>query len=298
MTLIVGATGMLGLEICRQLRGAGRPVRVLVRSTSDPAKRAELARLGAELVEGDLKDPASIRRACADVRAVVSTASSTLSRQAGDSIQSVDEQGQLTLVDAAKQAGVEHFVFVSFRDNPQIRFPLTEAKRAIERRLKDSGMAYTILQASYFMEVWLSPALGFDYASGKVTIYGDGDNKVSWVSYRDVARFAAAVLEEPKARNRVFDIGGPQALSPREVVRTFEVAGAPPIAAENVPESQLRVQLDGADDPLQKSFAGLMLQYARGDAMDMSRTLGLLPVQLTSVRDYAIAALSAVMKSA
>jgi uncharacterized protein YbjT (DUF2867 family) len=148
------------------------------------------------------------------------------------------------------------------------------------------------------MEVWLSPALGFDYASGKVTIYGEGDNKVSWVSFRDVARFAAAVLDEPKARNRVFDIGGPQALSPRDVVRTFEAAGAPPITVQNVPEAQLRTQLDAADDPLQKSFAGLMLQYARGDAMDMSRTLGLLPVQLTSVRDYATAALSAVVKSA
>jgi NADH dehydrogenase len=298
MTLIVGATGMLGLEICRQLREAGRPVRALVRSTSDAGKRAELVRLGAELVEGDLKDPSSIQRACAGIGAVVSTASSTLSRQAGDSIHTVDEQGQLTLVDAAKQAGVEHFVFVSFRDQPQIRFPLTEAKRAIERRLKDSGMAHTILQASYFMEVWLSPALGFDYASGKVTIYGEGDNKVSWVSFRDVARFAAAVLDEPKARNRVFDIGGPQALSPRDVVRTFEAAGAPPITVQNVPEAQLRTQLDAADDPLQKSFAGLMLQYARGDAMDMSRTLGLLPVQLTSVRDYATAALSAVVRSA
>jgi hypothetical protein len=129
MTLIVGATGTLGLEICRQLRAAGQDVRALVRATSDAGKRAELARLGAELVEGDLKDPLSIRRACTGVRAVVSTASSTLSRQAGDSIQTVDEQGQLTLVDAAKQAGVDHFVFVSFRDNPQIRFPLTLRRR-------------------------------------------------------------------------------------------------------------------------------------------------------------------------
>ena len=45
-------------------------------------------------------------------------------------------------------------------------------------------------------------------------------------------------------------------------------------------------QLDAATDPLQKSFAGLMLQYAAGDAMDISRMRGMFPIELTSVRDY------------
>ena len=116
------------------------------------------------------KEPASLARACAGVQSVISTASSTLTRQAGDSIETVDRRGQLALVDAARAAGVEHFVFVSFRDNPAIRYPLTEAKREVEEALKTSGMAYTILQASYFMEVWLTPALGFDAANGKVRI--------------------------------------------------------------------------------------------------------------------------------
>jgi hypothetical protein len=87
-------------------------------------------------------------------------------------------------------------------------------------------------------------------------------------------------------------------LSPREVVRTFEAAGAPPIAAQHVQESQLRSQFEAATDPLQRSFAGLMLQYARGDTMDMSHTLSLLPMRLASVQDYPNAALSSVVKSA
>ena len=49
-------------------------------------------------------------------------------------------------------------------------------------------MAYTILQASYLMEIWLTPALGFDVANGKARLYGDGSRPVSWISYRDVAR--------------------------------------------------------------------------------------------------------------
>ena len=59
MNLVVGATGFLGSEICRQLLAQGQRVRALVRATSDPAKKAALESFGAELVEGDLKDPAS-----------------------------------------------------------------------------------------------------------------------------------------------------------------------------------------------------------------------------------------------
>src|SRR5262249_18045880 len=174
---------------------------------------------------------------------------------------SVDERGQLSLVEAARQAGVDHFVFASFRDAPKIQFPLAAAKRAVERAIIASGLAYTILQASYFMEVWLTPALGFDVANGKVRIYGDGANPISWISSRDVARATAWAVSEPAARNRVLELGGPQALSPREVVRMFEAAGAAEIATESVPESALEAQLNSATDSLQKSFAGLMLMY-------------------------------------
>jgi uncharacterized protein YbjT (DUF2867 family) len=292
MNLVAGATGLLGLEICRRLRGAGRPVRALVRPTSEAGKRAELASLGAELVEGDLKEPASLRRACQGVRSVISTASSTFSRQAGDSIRTVDEQGQVALVDAAKAAGVEHFVFVSFRDSPKIQYPLTQAKRVAEAHLKASGIAYTILQASFFMEVWLTPMLGFDYPQGKVTIYGEGDNKLSWVSYKDVARIAVAALDQPKARNAVLLVGGPEALSPREVVRVFEAAGAAEIREEHVREAELESRMRAASDPLDKSFAALMLQYANGDTMDVTGTLELFPIPLTSVRDYVSAQLA------
>ena len=145
-TLLVGATGLLGPEICQRLTAAGRHVRALVRPMAAAGKRAALQAMGVALVEGDLKDVASLARACAGIQAVISTASSTLSRQAGDSIETFDHDGQLALVDAARQAGVDRFVFVSFRENPQIQFPLTAAKRAVEQALKTSGMAFTIIQ--------------------------------------------------------------------------------------------------------------------------------------------------------
>ena len=286
MNLIVGATGMLGGEICCLLAEQGRAVRVLARDSSTPEKVDRLRALGAEVVRGDLKDRASLETACRGASTVVSTASSTVSRQEGDSIENVDRQGQLNLVEAAEQAGVKHFVLTSF-PNVDIDFPLQTAKRAVEDRLQRGRMTYTILQPTVFTEVWLSPALGFDPAHGTARIYGDGHGKLSWISFHDVAQFAAAALDNPRAINAVIKLGGPDALSPLEVVRLAEQLMGKRIIVQHVPEEALRAQYSAATDPLQKSLAALMLYYAHAGAIDMAEALRLLPVKhLKSVYEY------------
>jgi uncharacterized protein YbjT (DUF2867 family) len=72
-------------------------------------------------------------------------------------------------------------------------FPLQTAKRDVEQHLKESGLDYTILRPTFFMDVWLSEALGFD-ANAQAQIYGSGRNKISSISYHDVARFAVACV--------------------------------------------------------------------------------------------------------
>ena len=79
-------TGFLGGEICRQLIGINKNVKALVRTTSDANKVAQLKELGVQIVEGDLKDKSSLKNALHGVSAIISTVSSTLSRQEGDSI--------------------------------------------------------------------------------------------------------------------------------------------------------------------------------------------------------------------
>jgi len=286
VNLVVGATGLLGSEVCRLLAAEGKPVRALVRQTSDQTKVAQLESLNVEIARGDLKDRSTLAAACRGVNAVISTASSTLSRQDGDSIQTVDLEGQLNLIDAAKAANVSRFVLVSFPQS-DVDFPLQSAKRAVEDRLKDSGLNYTILQPTFFMEVWLSPALGFDAANGQAQIYGTGENKVSWISYKDVAKFAVLSLNNSAASNVVIKLGGPEALSPLEVLRIFESVQGREFAVQHVPEEALRGQKESSTDPLQQSFAGLMLYYCAGDVIDMRETLQKFPVRLTSIRDYA-----------
>ena len=216
MVLVVGATGLVGSAVCKKLVQRGESVRAFVRTTSSQDKVNDLRNAGVELVTGDLKDTASLEAACRGADSIISTASSTLSRQSGDSIASVDADGQLNLVDAAKRAGVDRFVFVSFRRPPGVSFPLSEAKEQVETAIRN--MNFTIVQASWFMEVWLSPAMGFDYPNASARIYGPGTSPVSWVSFLDVADFCALGLRHPAASRKVVEFGGPEPLSPLQVV--------------------------------------------------------------------------------
>ena len=286
MILVVGATGLVGSEICRLLTEKGEAVRALVRVTSDPGKVQHLSEIGAETVVGDLKDKASLDRACAGVNSVITTANTMHDRMQGDTFEAVDRRGQIDLVDAAKSGGAKHFVFVS-APSMNAGLPLMDAKEAAERHLKSSGLAYTVLKPSCFMEVWLSPMLGFDAINATARIYGTGVQKMSWISYRDVAKFAVESLENPAARNAVMELGGPEPLSPREVVAKFESVTGKNFDLQQVPEEVLRQQFSTASDELQKSFAGLMLFSANGHEVDMSGLLKSFPVKLTSVDDFA-----------
>lgn len=283
--MVVGATGYLGGEICRQLCAANKNVKALVRPTSAPEKVKALQDMGIKIAEGDIKNPSSLQQAFAGVDAVISTVSSTFSRQEGDSIDTVDRQGQINVVEAAEAAGVRQLIFISFLESPET-FPLQDAKHAVEQRLQQSNMQYTILRPTFFMEIWLSPHLGFDAANHAATIYGSGNNKISWIAIKDVAAFAVAALDNAAARNSIIDLGGPDMLSPLEVVQLFEQQTGSAFQTQQVPEAALRAQKDGAQDPLQQSFAALMLTYAHGAEVPMEETLRRLPVRLTSVKQY------------
>jgi uncharacterized protein YbjT (DUF2867 family) len=289
MILIAGATGMLGKQICRLLATQGKPVRGLVRITSDPSTVEQLKEMGLDSVEGNVRDRSSLDAACQGVTALISTVSAIPYSYdpADNNLQQVDRDGMTNLIHAAQDAGVHHFVYTSFSGNLDLDFPLRNAKRRIEQRLKDSGLTFTILRPSCFMETWLSPAMGFDYANAKAQIFGSGDNPLSWISLYDVAQFAVESLENPTARNVTLELGGPEALNPLEVIRIFEEAGGRSFEVEYVPAKALEEQQRATEDPMAQSFAGLMRCYAQGDSIDMRSLRQAFPIELTSVEAYA-----------
>ena len=288
MILVVGSTGLVGGEVCRQLRAAGRPVRALVRPTSDPEKVAALAAIGVEVVEGDVRDPASLTAACRGVDTVITTVSAMpFSYIAGvNDIETTDRQGMRALIDAATAAGVRKFVYTSFSGTIDRSFPLRDAKRQVERWLVDSSLDWTILRPSYFMDVWLTPAVGFDPANGRATIYGGGTEPVSWIAVRDVAAFAVAAVDAQQASRATLEIGG-DPLTPMEVVGTFETTFHRRIELSFVPTDALESQEAGAADPMQRSFVALMRCLADGDAIEMGRARDLIGRPLVTVDAYA-----------
>lgn len=288
MILVVGSTGMVGSGICQRLVEMGKPVKAFVRETSDPGKVAKLTALGIETVTGDLREPASLKAACQGVETVIDTVSAMpFSYTPGQNdIQHVDVDGAKALIDAAKAAGVKHFIYTSFSGNIDANFPLRNAKREVEGYLKASGMVFTILRPGCFMEVWLGPAVGFDVANAKVTVYGKGDQPVSWISLFDVIQYAVESETNPAARNAVLELGGPEAVSPHEVIKLFEEVGGKAFEVSHVPAEALKAQMEGASEPMQKSFAGVMYCVAVGDPIDMQTILKVFSVKPTPVLEY------------
>jgi uncharacterized protein YbjT (DUF2867 family) len=237
--LLVGGTGHLGHLIAERLHARGERFRALVRARSDASS---LAALGAEIARGDLLDPGSLAAAAAGAGTVISTATAigrALAGEAGASIDRVDARGNANLVEAAGAAGAARFVFVSFVIGPGMAgVPLPEAKRATERRLERSAMREVIVRPEMFQEVWLSPAVGFAWRSGKVQIFGRGEAPHAYVAVADVAEAIVRLALAPEPPREVA-FGGPEALTRKELVERFERAGQP-LRTRHVPRPVLR----------------------------------------------------------
>ena len=287
MILVAGATGTLGGEICRRLVTKREPVRALVRETSSSAKVGALKAAGCEIVVGDLKHRPSLDRACEDVDSVISTVSMIGTGKPGDSFEATDERGTLNLIAAARAARADHFIYISFDTDSVPDSPLRNAKAKVEAALRGSSMTYTILQPSYFMESWLGPHLGVDVANARAQIFGSGDRKMDYVSLYDVAELAVQSLANPAARNATIRFGGPEAVTQREAIRAFEEAAGRTFQVQEIPEQALEAQWEGATDPMQRTFAALMLGAARGHEVPMGEVLEKFPIRMTTVREFA-----------
>lgn len=286
LVLVAGATGVVGSEVVRRLPLHGHTARALVRPTSAASKSDRLKEFGAEIVHGDLKDPASLAAASRGVDAVISTVSMIVTAQPGDSFADTDAAGNMALIDAAKAAGARHFVFVSVDTRYLPECPLAEAKRSVERHLRGSGLTWTILHPTVFMDAWLSPMLFADPAAGTATVYGAGTEKLRYVAAADVAELAVQALTSPAARNAVIPFGGPEPISQRDALAIFQEHYGRSFAITEIPEQTLEAQWRAASEPFAKTFAALKLGVARGLDSRVSPRNDDFPMRLTTVREF------------
>lgn len=287
MILIVGANGHLGSAAAKRLLAGGNSVRVMARN---PVTVSYLQELGAEVVTGDLRDPASLRSACQGVKQVVAAAHA-LNGKGDNNPHTVDDLGNRHLIEAAKAAGVEHFIFVSIQGaGPEADLELFRIKYSIEETLRTSGLNFTILKPTAYMDLWDQLVGQPILEHGRATIFGKGDNPINFVAAEDVAGFICKALEDPCALNRVIEVGGPENLTMNQVVNIFERIGGRKAIKRSIPLSFMRAMsllLKRVNPTLSRIIQTGIYMDTADLRFDMSSTLLEFPLPLTSFEDWA-----------
>jgi NADH dehydrogenase len=287
MNLIIGATGNLGGAVARLLLNEGKSVRALTRT---PEKADALKKLGAEVVTGDVRDRQSLDLACQGIEKIFAT-SHSFEGKGKSSPQIVDGQGNRHLIDAAKAAGVKHFVFTSaLGARPDHPVDFYRIKYQTELYLKASGLSYTILRPAAFMDSWAEMIGRPIVDQKKVTIFGSGRNPVNYIAVRDVASFAKIGLENPAARNQIIEIGGPENLTTEQVIEIFERITGKKAQKSYTPIPVMKVMkiLTRPFNPVLSRMITAGINFDTTDqTFDMTATLKKYPVPLMRLEDYA-----------
>lgn len=213
MFLVTGATGDIGRRVVRLLREQQMLVKGFVRLTS---RYSELQHRGADVFIGDLREEKDIRKACQGVDYIISAHGSD-----GDAL-SLDYRANIELIDRAKEAGVQHFVFISVlgADRGYEDAPTFKAKFAVEQYLQNSGLNYTILRPAGLASNLLSLAERFR-ETGFYLLVGDPKNRTSIISTDDLAKMAVDSVTLASAQNKILSVGGPEVLSRKDIPNIF-----------------------------------------------------------------------------
>ena len=212
--LVTGGTGFVGPHVVRAIVDAGHDVRALVR---DRKGGAPVAALGAELVEGDMTDAASLRIASQGIDAVVHLVAIRQGRP--DQFERIMVRGTQDLLAAAKEAGASRFVHMSaLGTSEQTRnlVPYYGAKWQQEQDVRASGLDYVIFRPSFIFGRdggILSTFRKIAKLAPVTPVIGSGRERIQPIWVDDVAAYFAAALDKPDATNRAFELGGPDVVT-------------------------------------------------------------------------------------
>jgi uncharacterized protein YbjT (DUF2867 family) len=237
MVLVAGGTGRLGTRVVELLSKRDMRVRILTR---DRNKAAHLTSGLIEVVEGDVRNPASLETAFAGVTAVISCIQGL--DDPNSSPEATDRDGNRNLISAAKTSGVDHFVLVSvMKSSPNHPMSLGRAKYAAEQSLKTSGLAWTIVRGTAYMEFWVQMVVQPLIDKGRTQVFGRGNNPINFVSVDDVAKAVEMAVIDPGLRGVEVEAGGPENLTMNQVVETFERISGKKGNVSHVPLPMMRL---------------------------------------------------------
>ena len=232
--LVTGATGKQGGAAFRKLRERGYSVRALTRNPDKPEARALVGR-GAEVVRGDLNDPASITRALDGAYGVYSVQDSL-----GQGIEAEVRQG-IAVADAAKRSRISHLVYSSVGSADQkTGIPHFDSKFRIEEHIRGTGLRYTMFRPVFFMENWMASRQFIE--QGAIALPLKPETRLQMIAVDDIGAFVAMAFEKPGHwQGRAVDLAGDD-LSLADVAQAFGRITGRDVQYQQVPWDQFEQQ--------------------------------------------------------
>ncbi|MDT0498951.1 SDR family oxidoreductase [Algiphilus sp. W345] len=245
MITVFGATGTTGAPLVDTLLTKGAKVRAV---TSDPAKVATLKAKGCEAVTANFTDPAALERACAGADKIYLVTPAHLDMR----------QWKANAIAAAKAAGVQYVVLATgLGASPKAGLTFGKWHSETQELLKESGLDWTFVQPTYFMQnlLWQAGSIAKDGV-----YYDDLGGPVAWIDARDIAEVAAEALTGPGHQGKGYGLTGPEALTGEDVAAVLsEVTGqsirCAPLSADDAKAAMMA-------GGMQEEIAGAMVELA------------------------------------
>jgi len=235
LILITGATGRQGGAVARELLASGQSLRVMTRKPDNESARA-LAKRGAEVVQGDLDDPSSLRRALEGVWGVFAVQNTW---EAG--VEREEEQGK-RLAELARELGVKHYVYSSVASaHRKTGIPHFENKWRVEEKVRSLGFpSWTILRPVFFMENWLTPSFKPAIDQGKLAVAIAPDTVLQMIAVADIGRYGRLAFEKARELNaQAIDIAG-DGMTMSKAAEVITAASGKRVVFERAPIEQVR----------------------------------------------------------
>lgn len=267
--LVVGATGMLGKPVARQLKAAGFQVRILSRS---PEKAAALFGQAFEIYRGEVEDPVSLQTALVGCQGV------HINLKGGPrpaDYERLEHQGTQALVNAARAAGVRQVTYLSGYtvQEKKAHSPESRAKFKAEQAIRASGIPYTLFRATWFME-----SLPLFVRGKQALLIGPQPHPLHWVAAADYAQMVSRSYQTPDALNKVFYIYGPQAFTMKAALQLYGRLATPQVQVATIPIGLMtllgKITFNAEWQSLAESFAYFNQIGEDGDPQEANRLLG------------------------
>ncbi|WP_017727717.1 SDR family oxidoreductase [Halalkalibacterium ligniniphilum] len=276
--VVTGATGFLGELVIKHLLKKV-PANEIIASVRNVEKASKLAELGVEVRQGDYLDLESMKSSFAE-------ASKVLFISSPDTDNTLRIRQHATVVQAARDAGVQHIAYTGYAFAEESIIPLAHVHLATEYAIRTTGIPYTFLRNALYTEVFVNPELKGSVERGAI-VTNTGNGKINSLTRRDLALAAATVLTEEGHENKTYNLVNPQAWSYDELAEIVSEVSGKKVVHQSVSFDEMKSILTnvGLPEPVAELFAGIYHSISEGETSKTSDDLQTLIGAATPLKD-------------